>query len=607
MATKKLFLHWRTAPRSVYVLLRWLPYFYAHENEDYNSSQPNRYPTTSPRNKKVFPVRRKILYEYEKSSTDTPDKFVNAPLDKFVKGYQPGNTKKDRADKESRVRQAVTTAAQMGLMDSSNAHLTQVGEKVVRGTFEVDDLLKQFLKMYIVANKGEDGVFPFKTLVTLVNELGYLSRNEMTFLFGVLKDKDISTGLAAVKHFREQYLKLPNKNKDEDVRKILKETWNKFFSPIPDRELFSSIRKGYTDAFSRFLTYTGMFYLHGRGPAAKLRVRDLDKEKFKMLLDPNIFVYPPEQDGTRGSARNYPNWFGNVNTAKLPWESYDKLKRIVALQVADTYKRMENIPNPAITLETLNEWKNKINADELTVNDLKEIEIKIEHALLVVNKDEYIQVRSQTTENRKEILDRYDLISQDADESALWLEVNTWKAFVSLNGDNKKVKPNFVMNPDLTPKSFAPGVGDTPDMEIYFDDSAIIPEVSLMVGVQQWEHEGSSVIDHVYKKIQEHKNRRVLGLFISSSINIRTNWQFFLLNRESWVGAPIPVVPLPLNKFVDILRYMYKHNLGIMEFNNLLLAISEVTKKLQKYQEWSDSSDSIIKEWKNNKGNYKVA
>ena len=52
---------------------------------------------------------------------------------------------------------------------------------------------------------------------------------------------------------------------------------------------------------------------------------------------------------------------------------------------------------------------------------------------------------------------------------------------------------------------------------------------------------------------------------------------------------------------------MYKHNLGIMEFNNLLLAISEVTKKLQKYQEWSDSSDSIIKEWKNNKGNYKVA
>ena len=144
-------------------------------------------------------------------------------------------------------------------------------------------------------------------------------------------------------------------------------------------------------------------------------------------------------------------------------------------------------------------------------------------------------------------------------------------------------------------------------MEIYFDDSAIIPEVSLMVGVQQWEHEGSSVIDHVYKKIKEHKNRKVLGLFISSSINIRTNWQFFLLNRESWVGAPIPVVPLPLKKFVDILDYMYKHDLGIMEFNNLLLAISDITKKLKQYQEWSDCSDSIIKEWKNNKGVYEIA
>ena len=181
-------------------------------------------------------------------------------------------------------------------------------------------------------------------------------------------------------------------------------------------------------------------------------------------------------------------------------------------------------------------------------------------------------------------------------------EVNTWKAFVSLEGQDKKVVPNFNMNPDLTPRSFAPGVGDTPDMEIYFDKSAIIPEVSLMTGVQQWEHEGSSVIDHVLKKIKEHEDRKVLGLFISSSINIRTNWQFFLLNRESWVGAPVPVVPLRLDTFVDILKFMYKHHLGIENFNDLIWKISKLTFKLNNYSNWANGSDEIISDWKKNKG-----
>ena len=39
--------------------------------------------------------------------------------------------------------------------------------------------------------------------------------------------------------------------------------------------------------------------------------------------------------------------------------------------------------------------------------------------------------------------------------SALWLEVNTWKSLVSINGE-KKVVPNFKMEEDLTPRAFAP-------------------------------------------------------------------------------------------------------------------------------------------------------
>ena len=101
--------------------------------------------------------------------------------------------------------------------------------------------------------------------------------------------------------------------------------------------------------------------------------------------------------------------------------------------------------------------------------------------------------------------------------SALWLEVNTWKSLVSINGE-KKVVPNFKMEEDLTPRAFALCLNNTPDMELYTKEFTIVPEVSLMTGKVQWEHEASSVIDHV-NQIKKNNKNNTLGLFISSTIN----------------------------------------------------------------------------------------
>ena len=90
--------------------------------------------------------------------------------------------------------------------------------------------------------------------------------------------------------------------------------------------------------------------------------------------------------------------------------------------------------------------------------------------------------------------------------SALWLEVNTWKSLIAISGE-QVVKRNFKIEDDLTPKSFAPGVGNTPDMELYKNGYIIVPEVSLMTGVRQWEHEASSVIDHVLSFMNENKEK----------------------------------------------------------------------------------------------------
>jgi len=588
MKKENYILHWRTAPRSVLVLLRWFPYFYKYQDEDYNLKVKNMYLETSPKNEYVRPTRRKIVYDYEKNEMEDPAEFTNTTIDKFSMGFQPGND----ADKESRARQVVATASQVGLMHSHDAKLTEMGEKVVRGTFSSDDLIRQLLKMFIVSNDNE-GVFPFKTFLTLINKYEYLSRNEMSFIFGVLEEKDTCKAEKAVEDFRNKYDQLSDKNKDSDIKFILKETWNKYFPLIKNHKLDKTIRIDYTDAFTRYLIFTDLFISEGRGSAAKIRINPVNSKKVKMLISGKPFLYPPKDEKNRFvSSKNQSEWFGKTNNLELPWEDKRELMTIVKDKI-DTAK---SLPNLEISESDLKIWDSKLS--EFSINDLRSIEGKLDVAITNSNINNYIKNESQTCKNREEILHRYDLIKQNEDEAALWMEVNTWKAFVSMHGDSKKIIPNFKMNNDLTPKSFAPGRGNTPDMEIYFGSSVIIPEVSLMTGVQQWEHEGSSVIDHVMKKIQTESNKKVLGLFISSAINYRTCWQFFILNRESWMGRPVPVVPMKLDTFVGILKFIYKNDLTIEDFNDLIWEISCSTFHLKDFHDWSSSSDQIIKKWK---------
>ena len=165
-----------------------------------------------------------------------------------------------------------------------------------------------------------------------------------------------------------------------------------------------------------------------------------------------------------------------------------------------------------------------------------ELDRNLSEQLVTLNEELFVKYYSKTEEAREEIIDKFvDILEGNEDMAALWLECNTWKSLVAINGDHY-VKRNFKIEEDLSPKAFAPGIGNTPDMELYKNGYILIPEVSLMTGVRQWEHEGSSVIEHVFKYIEQYQDKRVFGIFISSSMNVRTLWQFYILNRESWIG-----------------------------------------------------------------------
>lgn len=168
---------------------------------------------------------------------------------------------------------------------------------------------------------------------------------------------------------------------------------------------------------------------------------------------------------------------------------------------------------------------------------------------------------------------------------------------VAINGSHY-VKRNFKVEEDLSPRAFAPGIGNTPDMELYENGYILIPEVSLMTGVRQWEHEGSSVIDHVFKFIKQYEEKQVIGIFISSAMNIRTIWQFFILNRESWMGKPVPVVPITIKQYIGIIDFLYKNDLHIRDFKELVESIHKDTFNYSTFKEWEENIDTSIFKWK---------
>lgn len=601
---RKYIFNWRTAPRSISVLLSWLPSFYKFENEDYNRTAKNKFTHDALKKEVIYPVRRAITYDYEKTHSGK-DAFLDLPYNEFINGRQV-----DSADKESRVRQVVTTAEQYGFMDSHTAMLTPVGKRVIDNTFTAEDFLTQLLKMYIVTNEGEEGVFPVKTVINLIHRLGakskeeaYLSRNEMTFVFGTLHDSDIDNTFDAVQEFRSEYKVLPHKNNTKAVDQLLTKVWDSHF---PKAKITGSVKNSYTDALTRALNYTELFYDHGRGTAAKLRVNRFNQEKFEQLFHSFQFVKPPKVKKNGHlidvGSRNSIKWFGAVGNVSLPWDKRENRVKILSQKAEQTSELFKDVPNPAITPEEISSIKAAASNPKINIITLKDFESKLDNAIRVRNVEQYVQVTSKDRRNRQEILSKFDDIQRNTDSAALWLEVNTWRAFVSLDGKDKDVVPNFKMNPDLTPKSFAPGTGNTPDMEVYFNNSLILPEVSLMAGVTQWEHEASSVIDHVYSKIRENSGKHVIGLFIAKSINPRTMWQFFLLNRESWIGQPVPVIPMQIRVFQELMRYCYQNKIDIYSFNNLLQTLSQSTKSLPQYRDWSNQMDEIIHQWKHNKG-----
>lgn len=586
---------WRTKPRSILRTIQWFPFFGDLENKNWNEEDSSKtsYFDDSP----VHVYRRQYIY----NAHGEEDAYISSlSFEKYVSGQY------DKQETESNGRNDKTTFEFFGFgyidVDGS-IKVTDVGRRIMQGKFDDEDFLKQLLKMHfpnnISANIPEfaqdDFVYPMELVCKAIKKFEYLNRSELALLFGCKGSKHLDAAYSAIERFRTSYQNLPNKNKTADVKALFKECYEHEYGRMKNK---ADSYYDYAEALGRSLVYTGMFKATGRSYATKISVPEYCQSKLDMILATVEF-----SKKEFASTYEYMQWYGNSDSIALPWDNVDarrniieeKLKSIQAIGENDDFIANYDGDIKELVEQIIGKAAEASRVESIT--KLKETENELIEFITNVKEREYIRTLSQTQAARNEIIDKYNEIMDTIDMGALWLEVNTWKSLLAIPGD-KKVKRNFNIEEDLTPKSFAPGIGNTPDMEMYTDGYVIIPEVSLMTGVQQWEHEASSVIDHVLSFIKEYEDKTVLGLFISTSINIRTKWQFFILNRESWVGKSVPVIPLTIKQYKGVLECFYQYNRDINEFTRIIDSIRCIALKSNNFDDWFTRTEKFINEWK---------
>lgn len=588
---------WRTKPRSILRTVQWFKFFSELEGQNWNEEDKTKFSKFG--NNKIHPVRRNYIYKAHKEE----DIYIKTLT---FSQYIAGQYDKNETESNGRNDKITFEFFGFGFVNKSGIiNVTKVGKRIVEGKFDSEDFLKQLLKLQFpnpvssnVKGFGKvDQIFPLELLIQAINKFEYLNRSEIALLFGCKNKEMFENAFSAIDMFRDKYNKLPNKNDTAEVKKIFEKTYEKAYGNLENQ---SGSYYDYAEAFCRCLIYTGIFKSSGRSLATKIRVPEYSRKKFDMLLTQYEFKAPVFEK----NIEKYMEWYGDSDSTHLPWENFELRKEIVEEKI-DFIKDLKsnndfvdfyqgNIEN--IVDEFIKEKEEKIER-ELSITNLKDVENELTEFIVNLNEEQYIKVYSQTKKARDEILEKYDEILDTIDMGALWLEVNTWKSLLALPGE-KIVKRNFAVEEDLTPKSFAPGIGNTPDMELYTGDYIIIPEVSLMSGIQQWEHEASSVIDHVLSFINEFENKKVRGLFISSSLNIRTKWQFFILNKESWIGKPVPVIPMTIEQYKDIMSVFYEKNLDVTIFVELLEKMQLCALNSDNFNLWFDNSKQLVNEWK---------
>ena len=72
------------------------------------------------------------------------------------------------------------------------------------------------------------------------------------------------------------------------------------------------------------------------------------------------------------------------------------------------------------------------------------------------------------------------------------------------------------------------------------------------------------------------------------------------MNKESWIGSKVPVIPFTINQYTEIIKHIYKENKNIYDFINLVELVNENAIYEKTFKSWENNIEKIIDDWKTN-------
>lgn len=472
--------------------------------------------------------------------------------------------------------------------------LTDAGRDYIYGRRSHEAFTRQLVKFQLPSlfHPDKQGYFfvrPYLELFRLIYELGDLSKDEIAaFVIQMTHVDKYEAVKWKIIQFRDSVAQIDRSK--TNYKRLFDEVFTREIEATYARELaegdfltressnhslgkFVETKKAnhrdYADAATRYLRETRLVSFRS-SRSNKLYIPDDKRAEVAWLLAETprhpVFIDDPQ---------TYQAYLFAAGSPYLLTDNREKL--LTAIQEA----------NPKLTLDSLL----PLSLEEL--KDLKEhlVQEKVDREIAA-------QVNQlQLYEEYGDIINLYDDIrAKKAVDAPLFMEWNTWRAFVML--DDGDIVGNFKFDDTGMPLSTAPG--NQADMVCAYENFDVLVEVTLATGATQYKMEGEPVPRH----LGNHKTktgRDSYCIFIAHTIHEATLAHFYSLHKISiaYYGGVSKIIPLTLADFKQMLTVAYKQTTKptASEIFAFVQTASDLALMASDERDWYQGITQLVKNW----------
>jgi len=550
------------------------------------------------KNFQVLLIQRRIYGfgepQFENTLSEKQSSWLHSKNMTYKQAEEILDSKKYVGGGEMRGRQSFNPLEKMGLAfidNNKKIRITDFGELFLSENYDLGDIFFRSLLKWQYPNPDlnkyleKDGynIKPLVATFHLIRKVNKIcvrenlkekgvSRTEFAIFFTTLLNyKNIDDVAEKIVSFRLEYESAISKAEKVDFAE------NYFNKHYPNFDSWGNANE-YTDNIIRYFRLTRYFYLRGNDFY-------IDLEPRRQIEIDSILEWDNSSAKKFSSKDDYVKYLGNVKSQKMPWETEAKQNDIIRLLQKDIKETEQILQNKKIKLPF---HKSNNDIEYLRAYKRKLLDLNIHYELQELN-------------NVENCVKDLQNIFKLGDRKSIELERLITNGLHALN-DALEIKPNYPVGDDNLPTFTAPA--NKPDIECFYKTFNSICEVTLLTNRSQWFNEGQPVMRHFRDFEIKSNSESNYCLFIAPKIHRDTINTFWNSTKYEYEGKRQKIIPLTISQFVEILQillkikgqnknYIFPHR-KILE---LFGAIIEITKIVQKSDDWLVQIPSTIKKW----------